>query len=219
MRILRKNRKRADFEELALPHLDSMFGVAMRLTRNPRDAEDLVQEAMLRAYRFWDTFQDTSNCRAWLAKIVTNTFINSYQKKKRTREIQNAAHQEQKVRDGVLAHERALSQKDPEARLLDRSFSDDVSAALESLPEDFRLAVILCDVQELSYKEIAEVMDCPVGTVMSRLYRGRKLLKKALEEFAIREGVLKKPSSAKETVESEAKVIAIGRAAKVESGN
>ena len=166
----------------------------MRLTRNPRDAEDLVQDSILRAYRFWHTFQDTSNCRAWLAKIVTNTFINSYQKKKRTREIQTAAQEEQRVRDGVLAQERALSQRNPEQQLLDSSFSDDVAAALDSLPDDFRIPVVLCDVQEMSYKEIADIMECPVGTVMSRLYRGRKMLRKSLQGFALEEGLIRTPT-------------------------
>jgi RNA polymerase sigma-70 factor, ECF subfamily len=189
---MRKQRAhRRDFEEIALPHLDSLYGAAFRLTRNPRDAEDLVQDAMLRAYRFWESFQRDSNCKAWLFKILTNTFINGYQKQKRAREVLTAAAAEQETTDGVLVHEQALSQRDPRGVLLDRSMSEDVVRALESLPADFRLAVVLCDVEGLSYKEIADVMDCPVGTVMSRLYRGRRLLQKALAQFARDQGLVR----------------------------
>lgn len=187
--------RRKEFEEIALPHLDAMYGTALRLTRNPRDAEDLVQDALVRAYRFWDGFQRDSNCKAWLLKIVTNTFINSYQKAKRGREILNAAVTEQEATDGVLVQERALSQRSPEGILIDRTFSEDVAEALAALPDDFRIAVTLCDVQGLSYKEIADVMDCPVGTVMSRLYRGRRLLKKALRDFAVREGIVRESAA------------------------
>lgn len=185
-------RKRSEFERHALPHLDSLYGAAVRLTRNPRDAEDLVQEAMLRAFRFWDSFQKDSNCRAWLFKILTNTFINHYQKNKRRREVLTQAASEQDATDGVLVHERSLSQRNPEKMLLDTVVSEDVAVALSNLPADFRTAVVLCDVEGFSYKEIAEIMDCPVGTVMSRLYRGRRLLKQSLHDFAAREGIIKK---------------------------
>jgi RNA polymerase sigma-70 factor (ECF subfamily) len=188
--------RRKEFEEIALPHLDALYGAALRLTRDPRDAEDLVQDAMLRAYRFWDSFQRDSNCKAWLLKIVTNTFINSYQKAKRSREVLNAAVSEQEATDGVLVQERALSQRDPEGALLESTLSEDVANALASVPADFRMAVVLCDMQGLSYKEIADVMGCPVGTVMSRLYRGRRLLKKALHHFAVQEGIIRESEDA-----------------------
>src|SRR4051812_36017036 len=168
--------KRSEFEAQALVHFDSLFGAAYRLTRNPRDAEDLVQDALLRAYRFWDSYQQDSNCKAWLLRIVTNTFINEYQRKKRHREVLDAATAEQDATDGVLVQASANDKQSPETALLERSVSDDVQKALEALPEDFRTAVVLCDVNGLSYKEIAEIMECPVGTVMSRLFRGRKLL-------------------------------------------
>jgi RNA polymerase sigma-70 factor, ECF subfamily len=180
--------KRKDFQQQAMPFLDAMFGTAYRLTRNPRDAEDLVQESLLRAYRFWDTFERDSNCKAWLLRIVTNTFINEYQRKKRSREILEAATSEQAATDGVLIHEQAERYQSPERALLERGVSDDVQRALEALPDDFRLAVVLCDMQGLSYKEIAEIMDCPVGTVMSRLFRGRKLLAGALRGYAQDQG-------------------------------
>src|SRR5678816_271448 len=159
--------KRTDFERHALAHVDAMFGAAYRLTRNARDAEDLVQDSLLRAYRFWDSFEQDSNCKAWLLRIVTNTFINEYQRKKRSREVLDAATAEQDATDGVLIHEGANDRQNPERALLDRSVSDDVQRALDGLPEDFRTAVVLCDVQGLSYKEIAEIMQTPVGTVMS----------------------------------------------------
>ena len=186
-----QRQKRADFERQALPHVDSLYGAAYRLTRNPRDAEDLVQDSLLRAYRFWDSFQQDSNCKAWLLRIVTNTFINEYQRRKRSREILDAASAEQEATDGVLVHADAHDKQSPERALVEASVSDDVQRALEQLPDDFRTAVILCDMQGLSYKEIAEIMQCPVGTVMSRLFRGRKLLAAALREFALTEGYVK----------------------------
>ncbi|HZJ67036.1 MAG TPA: sigma-70 family RNA polymerase sigma factor [Kofleriaceae bacterium] len=186
--------KRSEFERQALVHTDALFGAAYRLTRNARDAEDLVQDSLLRAYRFWDSFEQDSNCKAWLLRIVTNTFINEYQRKKRSREVLDAASAEQDATDGVLMHAEATDRRSPERALLERSVSDDVQRALESLPEDFRTAVVLCDVQGLSYKEIADIMGTPVGTVMSRLFRGRKLLAAALREFAVAEGYVKTDS-------------------------
>jgi RNA polymerase sigma-70 factor (ECF subfamily) len=183
--------KRSEFERQALVHTDALFGAAYRLTRNARDAEDLVQDSLLRAYRFWESFEQDSNCKAWLLRIVTNTFINEYQRKKRSREVLDAASAEQDATDGVLMHAEATERRSPERALLERSVSDDVQRALESLPEDFRTAVVLCDVQGLSYKEIADIMGTPVGTVMSRLFRGRKLLAAALREFAVAEGYVK----------------------------
>lgn len=200
--MAKQARHRSDFEEIAIPHMNALYGAAYRLCRNPRDAEDLVQEAMLRAYRFWGGFQRDSNCRAWLFKILTNTFINSYQKNKRRREVLTAAQNEQEATDGVLMQKGARTQRDPEALLLEKSMSSDVGEALASLPKDFRLAVVLCDIEGFSYKEIAEIMECPVGTVMSRLYRGRRLLKKSLEGFAIREGLLPREAGDEDKHES-----------------
>jgi RNA polymerase sigma-70 factor, ECF subfamily len=183
--------KRSEFERQAMVHVDALFGAAYRLTRNARDAEDLVQDSLLRAYKFWDSFQQDSNCKAWLLRIVTNTFINEYQRRKRSREVLDAATAEQDATDGVLVHATARDKQAPDQMLLQASVSDDVQRALESLPDDFRTAVILCDMQGLSYKEIAEIMQTPVGTVMSRLFRGRKLLANALREFAVAEGYVK----------------------------
>ncbi len=189
--LAKKPARRSEFEAVALPHLDALYGAAFRLARNPRDAEDLVQEALLRAYRFWDTFEQNSNCKAWLLKILTNTFINEYQRKRRQREVLDAATAEQAAVDGVLHHELRPSQQSPERVLIERSVSDDVQRALEALPADFRTAVVLCDVEGMSYKEIADAMDCPVGTVMSRLFRGRRLLEAQLRSFAVSEGYVK----------------------------
>jgi RNA polymerase sigma-70 factor, ECF subfamily len=189
--LARRKEHRAEFEREALAHLDALYGAAYRLTRNPRDAEDLVQDALLRAYRFWDTFEKDSNCKAWLLRILTNTFINEYQRKKRSREVLDAAQAEQEATDGVLHHAGADTQKSPEGLLLERSVSDDVQRALDALPDEFRTAVVLCDIEGLSYKEIAEIMECPVGTVMSRLFRGRRLLEAALKDFAVAAGYIK----------------------------
>src|SRR5262245_504317 len=189
--MLAVKHKRTEFERQALAHLDALYGAAYRLTRNPRDAEDLVQDSLLRAFRFWDSFQQDSNCKAWLLRIVTNTFINEYQRRKRSREVLDAATAEQEATDGVLVQSEANDKLSPEKALLATSVSDDVQRALEQLPDDFRTAVILCDMQGLSYKEIAEIMECPVGTVMSRLFRGRKLLAATLREFAVNEGYVK----------------------------
>src|ERR1051326_3377966 len=118
--------KRVDFERQALAHVDALYGAAYRLTRNPRDAEDLVQDALLRAYRFWDSFQQDSNCKAWLLRIVTNTFINEYQRRKRSREILDLATAEQDATDGVLVHAEARDKMSPERALVERGVSDDV---------------------------------------------------------------------------------------------
>jgi RNA polymerase sigma-70 factor, ECF subfamily len=216
--------KRAEFERQALVHTDALFGAAYRLTRNARDAEDLVQDSLLRAYRFWESFEQDSNCKAWLLRIVTNTFINEYQRKKRSREVLDAASAEQDATDGVLMHAEASDRRSPERALLERSVSDDVQRALEGLPDDFRTAVVLCDVQGLSYKEIADIMGTPVGTVMSRLFRGRKLLAAGLREFAIAEGYMKtdgKPQDAPRAADDNDEAIDLGkyRAARAARGD
>src|SRR4051794_8344885 len=190
--MLGKARKlRREFESEALPHLDALFGTALRLTRNERDAEDLVQDVVLRAYRYWNKFEQGTNCKAWLFKILTNTFINRYHKARRDQELALQVAAEDDVNESVVSQEAHERSRDPEGALVRGMLSDDVLAALDALPTDFRLAVVLCDLQELSYKEIAEVMDCPVGTVMSRLFRGRRLLQKQLRGYAVSEGVIK----------------------------
>jgi RNA polymerase sigma-70 factor (ECF subfamily) len=190
---------RRQFEDDALPHLNALYGVALRLTRNPRDAEDLVQDTVLRAYRYWHKFERGTNCKAWLFKILTNTFINRYHRTKRDRDHLASVRptwphsygDEEAATQDILSHEVTEASRDPEGALASRLLSDDVIRALEALPPEFRLAVLLCDVEEFSYKEIAEIMECPVGTVMSRLFRGRRLLQRSLHDYAVEQGIIK----------------------------
>lgn len=179
---------REAFEREALPHLEAMYSVALRLTRNERDAEDLVQDAVLRAWRFFHRFEAGTNCKAWLLKILHNAFVNKYRRRVREREIaQVMEHDDEGA--ALLSQAAADAARDPERAVLEGMLSDDVKRALDAVPEDFRLAVVLCDLEELSYKEIADVMDCPVGTVMSRLHRGRRLLQAQLRAYAAQHGI------------------------------
>ncbi|MFN2543510.1 MAG: sigma-70 family RNA polymerase sigma factor [Actinomycetota bacterium] len=169
---------RRRFERDAMSLLPSLYAAALRMTRNPADAEDVVQEAYLRAYRGFSGFKEGTNLKAWLYRILTNTFINEYRKKKR--EPQTVSDEE--VPDWYL-YERLGGEgavASAEATVLQAIPDEDVQAALDSLPEGFRLAVWLADVEGFSYREIAEIMDVPIGTVMSRLHRGRKALEKLL---------------------------------------
>jgi RNA polymerase sigma-70 factor, ECF subfamily len=191
MMLGKARRLRRDFEAEALPHVDALYGTALRMTRNPRDAEDLIQDTLLRAYRFFHKFEQGTNCKAWLFKILTNTFINRYNAGKRDRELLENVKLDEEATQDIVAAEVSHHSRDPEGALASRLLSDDVIRALEALPAEFRLAVLLCDVEEFSYKEIAEIMECPVGTVMSRLFRGRKLLQKALHEYAVEQGIIK----------------------------
>ena len=177
-----KKEERREFEELALPHLDSLYGTALRLTHNEKDAEDLVQDTLLRAFRFFHRFERGTNVKAWLFKILTNTFANKYRKRQRERVILDEVQTQLEI-DDVRA-------PDPEAALAARLVSDHVKEALESVPEEFRLAVILADLEDFSYREISEIVDCPIGTVMSRIYRGRRLLQKKLLAYARETGVV-----------------------------
>src|SRR5512137_337527 len=179
---------RDEFEGLALRHLDALYGAAVRLTRNERDAEDLVQDSLLRAYRFFDRFERGTNIKAWLFKILTNTFINRYRRSTKERNI--VEDDRDSVQDRLVSRDAADNAEHPERDYLDRMLSDDVVRAIAAVPVDFRLAVILADLQDFSYKEIADILDVPVGTVMSRLFRGRRLLQKQLAEYAVESGVL-----------------------------
>jgi len=179
---------RREFEELALAHVDPLFSAALRLTRNERDAEDLVQDTFMRAYRFFDKFERGTNIKAWLFKILTNTFINRYRRRVKERSVVEGNEREA-VHDRFMSRDATDYAANPEQYLFDRLLSDEVLRSIDALPVDFRLVVILADLQEFSYKEIAEVLDCPVGTVMSRLYRGRKLLQKSLSTYAHEMGI------------------------------
>lgn len=177
------------FEREALPLLREMYAAALRLTRKPADAEDLVQEAYLRAYRGFGGFEAGTNLRAWLHRILTNTFINSY--RKRQREPQTVS--EEEVPDWYLYDKLAGGGAEPsaEAQVLESLPDQDVQDALASLPDRFRMAVLLADVQGFSYKEIAEILDIPMGTVMSRLHRGRRALEKRLFDVMRERGLVR----------------------------
>ena len=182
---------RARFSELAMEHMPALYSAALRMTRNPADAEDLVQETFLKAYRSFDRFEDGTNLKAWLYKILTNTFINSYRAAKRRPEKADVEDVEDLYlyrRVGELRSGDAG--RSAEEEVLERITDDEVKAAIESLPESFRIAVLLADVEGFSYKEIAEITDVPIGTVMSRIHRGRRALQKALMEFAVAGGLV-----------------------------
>jgi len=174
------------FEQEALKHLDALYRTALRMTRNPQDAEDLVQETYLRAYRFFDQFQPGTNLRAWLFKILTNSYINTY--RKAAAEPKNTSLDD--TEEFSLYHQMAREVQtgslgwDVEAQVLDRFAEADIREAIENLPEAFRMTVLLADVEGFSYKDIAEITGVSKGTVMSRLFRGRRLLQKALWERA-----------------------------------
>ena len=177
--------------------MDALYSAALRMTRNPADAEDLVQETFLRAYRGFGGFKDGTNLKAWLYKILTNTFINTYRaKKRRPDETEFDDVEEFALYNRLGGLEAANAGRTPEAEVLDSMPDEAVKEALESLPEQFRMAVLLADVEGFSYKEIAEIMDVPVGTVMSRLHRGRKQLQQRLWEFARERNLLPEPTPA-----------------------
>ena len=171
---------RREFEALVSPWLDALYASAVRLTRNERNAEDLVQDTVMRAWRFFDRFQRGTNFRAWLFKILTNTFINKYRRRVLERSV--AQSMERTGETGVMSSGGVRAARDAEETLQFSLMSEAIHKALGDLPEEFRLAVVLCDVEEFSYREIADIMECPVGTVMSRLFRGRKQLQKLLTE-------------------------------------
>jgi RNA polymerase sigma-70 factor (ECF subfamily) len=177
---------REGFADQAMEMMPSLYSAALRMTRNRADAEDLVQETYLRAYRGFSGFQSGTNLKAWLYRILTNTYINTYRAKKRRPDETEL----DDVEDLYLYHrigglEAAMAGRSAEDELLDRFTEAEVKEAIEELPDNFRMAVLLADVEGFSYKEIAEILDIPIGTVMSRLHRGRKALQKRLYEFAV----------------------------------
>ena len=179
-----------DFDSQVMPYLDSLYNTAYRMTRSAEDAEDLVQETYFKAYKYYDKFEEGTNLKAWLFKILKNTFINNYRKKKLEPRSVDFAEIEDSF-ERIVRRDNTVEPADPEAEYFHGVLDDDVKRALESLPYDYRMVVVLADLEDFSYKEIAEILDCPVGTVMSRLYRGRKLLEKALLRYARQHGYIR----------------------------
>jgi RNA polymerase sigma-70 factor (ECF subfamily) len=182
--------RRARFERDALPFLDQLYAAAMRMTRNPADAEDLVQETFVKAFAAFHQFEEGTNLKAWLYRILTNTFINTY--RKRQRQPQQSA--SEAIEDWQLAAAESHTStglRSAEMEALDHLPDSDVKEALQRLPEDFRLAVYLADVEGFSYKEIADIMGTPIGTVMSRLHRGRRGLQRLLGDYARERGLVR----------------------------
>jgi RNA polymerase sigma-70 factor (ECF subfamily) len=185
----RSESTREEFESLALEHFDALYNTAMRLTRNPGEAQDLVQETFLKAYRFFHRFKPGTNIKAWLFTILRNTYINAYRK---------ASRQQQQVDFDQVAPfyadpsaTSAWTNRGSVEELLHYLVQDDVKRALEALPDEYRMVILLADLEDFAYKEIADIVGCPVGTVMSRLFRGRRLLRKSLAEFAKKSGYIR----------------------------
>lgn len=179
--------KQSEFEAEALPHMDVLYNFALRTTGNEDDARDLLQETYLKAYRFWDKYEKGTNIRAWLFRIMKNSYINRYRKETREPDTVDYADVEN-FYDSIRAE--STDTNDLQEKLFGGLLGDEVTSALKSLPEDFRTVVILCDIEGLTYEEIAEFIDRPIGTVRSRLHRGRKLLQGRLFEYAKQRGLI-----------------------------
>ena len=191
-----ENNRRKEFEDIAMEHLDSLYNMAIRLVYNKEAAEDLVQETYLKAYRFFDTFQKGTNIKAWLFKILRNTFINKYRKAvnlpseifyEDVESVNSSLPYKQESDSGELTDTLETKYSD-----LGNLMEDDVKHAIDSLPIEYKEAILLSDVEELSYNDIAEITNVPIGTVKSRLNRGRKLLQKSLWEYAKDRGFIKR---------------------------
>ncbi len=179
--------KHTEFEREAVPHMDALYNYGMSLTANSDEASDLLQETYLKAFRFFDSFRPGTNCKAWLFQIMKNSFINRY--RKQTREPAKVSYDVIEEYVGAI-HAEEISFNDLERALFDNNLGDEVSRALKSLPDIFREVLLLSDVEELSYEEIAEIIDCPIGTVRSRLHRARKAMFTTLYSYAKERGLL-----------------------------
>jgi len=180
------------FHEEAIPHIDALYGTALKMTKDEQEAEDLVQETMLKAYRYFDKYENGTNCKAWLFKIMHNTFINRYRKSQNRKEYLVDDENHRSLQERAEADERHpfVGEFEDEEDLYFKMFGDEVKEALSDVPDHFRIVVLLADLQDFAYKEIAEIMDCPIGTVMSRLYRGRRMLREELGDYAEGEGIV-----------------------------
>ena len=183
-----------NFEAAAMPFVDALYNTAYRMTRNAEDAQDLVQETYLKAYRYYDKFEEGTNFKAWLFKIMKNTFINNYRKKQQAPALSDFAEIEESFENQVN-EDTARQIKNPEEELLENVLDEDVQHALDKLPPDYRMVVLLADLEGFSYKEIAEIMGTPIGTVMSRLNRGRTQLRSLLSDYARQRGLLRREGS------------------------
>jgi RNA polymerase sigma-70 factor (ECF subfamily) len=194
----RKNREGTEFQREALQHLDALYGTALRLTRDPSEAQDLVQDTLVRAYRFQHSFEPGTNLKAWLLRILTNTFINHYRRSARERRVLD--HEEgSPVGDGVMSRSAMRGLVDSVSVAQEGLLREEIAAALDELPEDYRVMIVLADVEELSYKEIADAVGVPIGTVMSRLHRARKLMQKRLLNQAIHMGIVREVEDEEES--------------------
>jgi RNA polymerase sigma-70 factor (ECF subfamily) len=182
-------RQPSEFEREAMSHLPTLLAVGSRLTRGNAEAEDLVQDTLLKALRAREHFTPGSNMRAWLLRILTNTFINRYRRGGLERSVLDGPDADP-LADGWIGASTMEAMRDPESRAMRALLEKEITQALDELPEEFRLAVVLSDVEEMSYREISEIMGCPIGTVMSRLHRGRRLLKRRLYEHARTLGIV-----------------------------
>lgn len=185
---------RWDFRSGDLPFADALYGTALRLTRNKQDAEDLLQETFLKAYAHYRDFQEGTNLKAWLFRILKNSFINSY-RHKRSRPLEVDLSRDDDAFEARASAGAAAGAVTPETELLDKTLDAGVSRAIEALPEEFKLVVELVDLQDFSYRDAAEILEIPLGTVMSRLYRGRRLLEEALLAFGTRRHYIARPET------------------------
>ena len=185
----RKEELKAEFERAALPEFSHLYTSAFYLTKNKTEAEDLVQETYLCAFRFFDKFQPGTNCRAWLLSILRNLFISRYQEKKREPEIVDWQRIDQVYQSMVDRGEKG-ERGNPENQLISRLMGEEMEMALRELPEEFRMAIVLVDIQELSYEEAAKAMECPIGTVRSRISGGRRILQVTLRGYALESGLI-----------------------------